>query len=232
MANVKYGGGVVEMSGSIAGNVFARNRSGFYVRARTHPINPNTSNQQAVRGILTYLSARWSGTLTAAQRTAWNLYASSVAMKNKLGEVIYLSGYNHYLRSDCPRLQAGLPVVDAGPTIFELPEKDPTIVDTISEAAQQHSLAFDDALEWIDEDDAALLVLEGSPQNAQRNFFAGPYKYVSFIEGDSVTPPTTPDTFATEHVVVEGQRIWIQCRISRADGRLSEPFRADTFCTS
>lgn len=232
MASVKFGGGITEMSGSIGGNVFARNASGFYVRARTKPVNPNSAQQQEVRSILANLSARWSDTVTAVQRTAWNLYGASVGMKNKLGETINLSGYNHYIRSNAPRLQAGMAVVDAGPVIFELPEKDPTIVDTISEATQQHSLAFDDTMLWLDEDGAAMFILEGAPQNAQRNFFAGPFRYVSFIEGDAVTPPTTPETFATEHVVVEGQRIWIQCRIARADGRLSEPFRADTFCTS
>ncbi|GAI58374.1 unnamed protein product, partial [marine sediment metagenome] len=39
MALVKYGGGITQMSGSIAGNTFARNRYGNYVRSRTKPIN-------------------------------------------------------------------------------------------------------------------------------------------------------------------------------------------------
>ncbi|GAH13494.1 unnamed protein product, partial [marine sediment metagenome] len=49
MSLVKYGGGIVQMSGSIAGNTFARNRYGNYVRARTKPINPNSDRQVVVR---------------------------------------------------------------------------------------------------------------------------------------------------------------------------------------
>jgi len=80
MALVKFGGGVVGMSGSIAGTTFARNRSGSYARAKTKPINPNTTLQNLVRATFAMLSARWAQTLTEAQRTAWNLYASSVSV--------------------------------------------------------------------------------------------------------------------------------------------------------
>ncbi len=113
MALVKFGGGVVGMAGSIAGNTFARNRSGSYVRAKTKPINPRSSAQSLARTTLATLTYRWSQILTAAQRTAWNLYASSVAMKNKLGETIFLSGFNHYIRSNAFLMARGETVVDA-----------------------------------------------------------------------------------------------------------------------
>ena len=232
MALVKYGGGIVQMSGSIAGNTYARNRSGNYVRARTKPVNPNSALQQVVRASLTTLSARWSQILTAAQRTAWNLYATSVAMKNALGEVIYLSGYNHYLRSNMILLQSGLTLVDAGPTVFELPEKDPTFAITAAEGTQLISVSFDDAMDWANEDEAHLVTFQGQPQNAQRNFFAGPWRLMDSIAGDAVTAPTSPDDEAVAFAIAEGQRQWVYARIVRADGRLSEPFRADTFCTA
>ena len=82
MALVKYGGGVVQMSGSIGGDTHARNRYGNYIRARTKPINPNTDLQVAIRAAMAFLADRWSQTVTSAQRTAWNLYGASVAMKN------------------------------------------------------------------------------------------------------------------------------------------------------
>lgn len=232
MALVKFGGGIVQMSGSIAGNTFARNRSGNYCRARTKPINPNTSNQQVIRAALTALSTRWSQTLTAAQRTAWNLYASSVAMKNALGEVIYLSGYNQYLRSNVIREQSGLTIIDAGPTIFELPEKDSTLAIAASEGSQEISVTFDDSKDWVGESGAHLITFQGQPQNAQRNFFAGPWRLMGVVDGDDTTPPTSPDAEAVAFVIAELQRQWTYARISRADGRLSEPFRADCFCAA
>ncbi|GAI01350.1 unnamed protein product, partial [marine sediment metagenome] len=45
MALIKYGGGIVQISGSIAGTVFARNKMGNYARPRTKPVNPRTARQ-------------------------------------------------------------------------------------------------------------------------------------------------------------------------------------------
>ena len=232
MALVKYGGGIVQMSGSIAGNTHARNRYGNYVRARTKPVNPSTALQQAVRSAMSQLTTRWGETLTPVQRTAWNLYGSGVAMKNKLGEIVYCTGHNHFIRGNAVRLQLGGALVDDGPTLFELPETDSTAVATGSEATQLISIAFDDALAWLDENEAWFGVWMGSPQNPQRNFFKGPWRFAGSVEGDSVTPPTTPQTFAAPFVMTEGQRVWVYMRITRADGRVSEKFMSSFFCAA
>ena len=232
MALVKYGGGIIQMTGSIAGNTYARNRYGNYARARTKPTNPNTDLQQVVRGAMATLTARWSQVVTAVQRTAWNLYAQNVAMKNRLGESVYLSGINHYLRSNIPLMQAGKTIVDAGPVIFELPEKDASFSISISEATQLIVCAFDDTAAWCDEDEAFLHIAQGVPQNPQRNFFGGPYKMSVPIEGDSVAPPSTGDDVACTMLCTETQKVWVQARIQRADGRLSEPFRSNCFCAA
>lgn len=235
MALVKYGGGIVQMSGSIAGNTFARNRSGNYARARTKPVNPNNSssmfardrdenNQNIIKSTMATLTARWARVLTAAQRTAWNLYAANLAMKNKLGETINLTGFNHYIRSNTFLMARGETLVDAGPTIFELPEKDPSIVIQPEVWEQKAKLTFDDTMDWVDEDEAFLLIREGRPQNAQRNFFAGPYLGWKDKGGDSITPKTSPDWFTNLHFLAEGQKVWYDLRIIRADGRLSEPW--------
>ncbi len=97
MALIKFGGGVVQMAGSIAGNVFARNRYGNYARARTKPVNPNSARQVVIRAAIAYLTQHWNGTLTPAERTAWNSYAAAVTMKNRLGENINLTGFNHFI---------------------------------------------------------------------------------------------------------------------------------------
>jgi len=232
MALIKFGGGVIQMTGSIAGNTFARNRYGNYVRARTKPINPNSGRQQTIRSIITTLTVLWSQTLTSAQRTAWNLYGSSVAMKNKLGETTYLTGFNHYIRSNSPRLHAGVALVNAGPTIFELPDADPTFAITASEGGPSISYTFDNALAWANEVGGYMFKYQGSPQNPQRNFFDGPWRYHGKIEG-AVIPPTSPDVeLDPPFAVTETQRQWCYARIAMADGRLSEKFRADCFCAA
>jgi len=232
MALVKYGGGIVQMSGSIAGNTHARNRFGNYIRARTKPVNPNTALQQAIRAAMATLTARWAQTLTATQRTAWNLYASSVSMKNRLGEAVNLTGFNHYLRSNIFLMQSGLTVVDDGPTIFELPAKDPTLSISADESDQEITVTYDDALDWASETGSYLVCYQGAPQNAQRNFFAGPWRLMDKVAGIDAAPPAGPAVMAVVFAIAELQRQWIYARIVRKDGRLSERFRADTFCVA
>jgi len=229
MALIKYGGGVIQMSGSIAGNTFARNRYGYYARERTKPINPNTEHQVAVRSSLTFLTNRWSQTLDDTKRTAWNDYADKVAMTNKLGETVFLSGYNHYIRSNSLLRRIGLTLVDDGPTIFELPDADPTFAITASELTQNISAAFDNTMAWAVETGGVLFMFQGSPQNAQRNFFGGPWRFWTAVEGidpgGAVTPKEAPAVFA----IAEDQHQWVYARILRADGRLSQPFRDDCY---
>ncbi|MBA7657292.1 hypothetical protein ES703_65227 [subsurface metagenome] len=232
MALVKYGGGIIQMSGSVAGNTFSRNRYGNYVRARTKPVNPNTARQIAVKAAMAFLADRWSQILTEAQRTAWNLYGSSVDMTNGLGETINLSGYNHYMRSNMIRKQAGVGIIDAGPTIFEIPAQDPTFAIVADESNQDILYTFNNALAWANEVGGYLFKFQGSPQNPQRNFFGGPWRYHGKIVGAG-SPPSSPDTQVDPpFVVTELQRQWCYGRIGRADGRLSQPFTADTFCVA
>jgi hypothetical protein len=227
MALVKYGGGIVQMAGSIAGNVFARNRSGNYARARTVPVNPNSSNQQAARNAVSTAVTRWANTLTAAQRTAWSLYAANVAMLNRLGESINLSGFNHYVRSNSLLLRNGETPVDAGPTDFSLPETDSLFSVAGSEATQLLTVTFDDALAWASEDDGFMMIFMGMPQNAQINFFAGPWNLAGVIDGDLAIPITSPQTMTAPRIITQGQRVWVYARIVRADGRVSTRFRTD-----
>lgn len=230
MALVKYGGGIIQMTGSVAGNTHARNRYGNYVRARTKPVNPNTARQVAVRSAIAYLTERWSETLTAAQRAAWNLYAASVTMKNKLGESIFLSGFNHYIRSNVNSVVIALSPVDAGPTIFELPSKDTTFNVTASEATQNITANFDNTMAWASETGGLLFMFQGTPQNPQRNFFNGPWRFWTAVQGVDPGPAVTPKIAPAVFGIAEGQHIWVYARIMRADGRLSEVFRADCFC--
>ncbi len=232
MALVKYGAGIVDMRGSIGGTTFARNRSGNYARARTKPINPNTGLQIAIRAAMAFLTDRWAQTLTNNQRIAWNLYASSVTVTNRLGESINLSGFNHYIRSNVPRKQSLAPVVDDGPVVFEIPASDPTFATTVSEATQQYTNVYDATMDWADENGALLLIFQGQPQNAQRNFFGGPWRFMAGLSGVNGAPPASPFVTDAIFAIAELQRVWIYARIVRADGRLSEIFRADTFCAA
>lgn len=228
MALLKYGGGIIQMSGSIAGNTHARNRYGNYMRARTKPVNPNTPYQVKIRSAMAFCADRWANTLTAGQRTAWNLYASNVAMKNRLGETINLTGFNHYIRSNSLRKFLQVTIIDAGPVVFELPEKDPIITIDCDSAPQKIDVGFDVNLDWATEAGAHLHLRQGVPQNPQRNFFAGPWEHVGTILGNP-GGLASPVGFTPVKVMSTGQHQWCAFRILRADGRMSEIFTASAF---
>jgi len=225
MALIKFGGGIIEMRGSIAGNVYSRNRYGAYSRARTKPINPNSDRQDAIRAIVALVSSNWFHVATQAQRDAWAVFAANVPAKNKLGEVIYLSGFNQYVKSNIASLNAGLLAIQAAPTNFVLPGTDLDFVPSIDAGTQLISVAFDETRDWCDEDEAGMIVQMGLPKNDSTEFFNGPWRHAGVIEGDSLTPPTTPETMAVPFVVADSQKVWVRAKILRADGRLSDWFQ-------
>lgn len=218
-------------SGSYGGVTASRNRFGQYFRQRSNPVNPNSARQQEIRSIFSALASYWSEDLTQAQRDAWNLYGSSVEMINRLGDPVFLTGFNHFIRSNTAIVQADGTQVDDGPTTFSLPVVDSAMVATVSEGTQLISVAFDDTMDWLDEDGGHLAILMSQPKGVGVEFLDGPFRYAGVIDGDAVTPPTSPTTIAVPFVVTELQKGQVQARILRADGRVTAPFR-DTFAVA
>jgi len=222
---IKLGDIVGQASGSLRSSTYSHNRYGAYVRNRAIPTNPQSARQSTVRTLMQSLTALWGSTLTSAQRAQWTTYGANVAVINRLGETIYLTGLNHYVRSNLPRLVAGLARVDAGPALFSLPETDETVAFGYTADDQLVTVAFDDTMDWADEDDAAMLIYTGIPVNPTINFFNGPFRFADAIEGDSATPPTTATEIASPFVFQEAQLVYSRARITLADGRLSNFFR-------
>lgn len=215
-------------SGSIGGITFSRNRGGMYVRGRAVPTNPNTPFQQAVKAAAAQLASLWRNVLTEAQRAAWDLYAENVELPNSLGDPRNVGGLGMYVRSNVPRIAsgvAGLARVDDGPIIFNLGDVGPLTVVSATAATNTISMGFTDTDEWVDEDAAALLVYTSRANNPSINYFKGPYRFAGAVEGDSTTPPTTPAAITAAFNIDVDNKTFVFARVSRADGRLSTPFR-------
>jgi hypothetical protein len=221
---------LTQASGSIGGMTASHNRGGLYLRSRVIPTNPNSTFQQAVRGFVATLTSAWNNVLTPTQRTMWDIYAENVPMPDALGEPRNIGGLAMYVRSNVPRLQAGLPRVDDGPTTYNLGEFTNPSMGSGSEATQQVTVTYDNTDAWANEDDAALLVALSRGQNPGINYFKGPYRYVGMVEGDSVAPPAGTYLAGFPFAIVQGQKVFGQMRITRADGRLSLPFRDFDLC--
>ena len=210
-------------SGSMGGSTYSHNRYGSYLRNRTVRNDCN---------VFASLTEYWSQILTANQRASWNTYASNVAVKDALGQDIYLSGFNHYIRSNSAILQAGLTRVDDAPVIMTLAEQDSGFACSASEATQLISVSFTDTLDLYDEDGAALLVSAGKGVNPTINFYNSPFRFADSIDGDSGTPPSSPQTVTAPFFIQETEKVFCQARIVRADGRLSNTFGANFLCAA
>lgn len=228
MALVKYGAGIVQMSGSIAGDVHARNRFGNYIRPRTKPVNPHSYRQEAARTIVSHLAERWHGTLTSVQRGLWNVYAAAVAMKNRLGETIHLTGFNHYIRSNAANLMCRAVIKDDAPSILSLPTKDIILQCTEEDVAgQKFTFTFDDT-GWVPNDDPKLnlLLYQGQPQLISRHFFATPWRYMGTITDGDAGIGNTKELDAAFSFAV-GQKVWFQARQMTVSRRVSELWTLD-----
>lgn len=209
-----------QISGSIGGTTYSRNRFGAYKRNRSVPVNPNTSRQVQVRNAVRSISIAWETILTELQRGAWETYAAGVDWTNKLGQTVNLTGLNHFVRSNTPRVISTIPRVDDAPTILNLATAELQLAVTASEATQQLTITGDGAAPWVGEANAWHFCYMGRPQSPGIKYFGGPWRLATAIPGAG--PPPYPAIVAAPFTVVDGQRIWVRTRIARGDGRLSE----------
>lgn len=106
MAKVVFGGGVSAISGKMGGTVYARNKGGAYTRNFAVPTNPSTVYQEEARDRLTQYSNEWRG-LTEEQRLAWNEWAASHPVLDRLGASKLLTGAQAYTKINTNRDLAG-----------------------------------------------------------------------------------------------------------------------------
>jgi len=215
------------LSGKAGGLIYSRNKAGYYTRNAVAVVKPNSDRQMSIKTRMTAVSQAWQG-VDADEKQAWGTYAKNVTVQDRFGGRGTISGAAMFVRTNMSRKEAGLStILEIAPRIFYLGEKDPTVAAAISEDTQNISLTFDNTLEWANEVGGKMLVYMGTPQNASREFFNGPFALAGVISGATPTAPASPATIAVPKTVAQGQKVWLQIRILRADGRLSDPFRCN-----
>lgn len=208
-----------QASGSVGGLTYAHNKGGLYTRARAIPTDPQTSRQVAVRTWMQTCAQRFTSDLTQAQRTAWDVYAANVPVINRLGDQVFLTGQNHYVRSNVPRLQAGLAIIDDGPTAYTLPTLQN--VGCAPTSAGQLGMSFSESDLWAFVTGGALIVYQSAAVSPATNFFKGPFQFAGVILGDTGTPPTSPTDVTSLHPLDVNQTLFIRVTSVTVNGRLS-----------
>lgn len=120
MAKVKYGGGIQDLRGSIAGQVHSRNTFGNYIRQKVSPVQPRTSRQLEIRELFTSFSRRFSQGLTDEQQEAWRQAAASTPVRDVFGDSITLTGINLYTRVNSLRTLMGLDPLNEPPPVVQV----------------------------------------------------------------------------------------------------------------
>lgn len=223
---------VTQVSGSIGGLVGSHNKGGYYFRARAVPTDPATTPQEVVRAAVAYLSNRWVNDLTQAQRSGWDQYASQVTITNPLGDEREISGMNHYIRSNVPRIQSTLlPIVDDAPSLFSLAGFTEISSPTANASTNGVAFAFNNADTWANTDDSGMIVWISRPQNPSIQYFKGPYQFATFVPGNSTTPPESPAAAISNFPFIAGQKIFWRVAVSLDDGRYSNTQRVSAIAT-
>lgn len=215
---------VTAATGSIRGCTFSRNRSGAYIRGRVIPVNPGSSQQNTVRAALATLVARWTSTLTAAQRTAWETWAFNTPQTDPLGQSITITGQNAYIKCNAPRIQLGVSVVDVAPTVFAGAVLTPPGIVSATASTDILSISFTNSDAWAIGTGGYLGVFVGRPQNPSVLFFKGPYRFMGKISG-AASPPTSPQPITSTFPFEVGQRVHAQFRALGIDARISSTQR-------
>ncbi len=231
MALVKFGATVAQISGSIGGTVFARNKGGAYARNKTAPVQPNSTLQVGARTVFQAAVRSWTNTLTAGQRDAWNAYASAVTYTDIFGETRYYSGQQRYIQCYCALVNCGgTPTAAAvAPSIYTAA----TNVTLASLSLTQGAATADATVKITNSAspaDAAvgdkLLIHFGGPVTLAANYFNGPYRYVTeatWASGASYPAVTGTDPWA--RTLASGTRLPIFWRVLKADNRISSAAR-------
>jgi hypothetical protein len=218
------------MSGSLGGITAARNRGGQYLRARVVPVDPGSPAQTTLRTIFGALSIAWQTILTAGQRLAWETYADNVTVVNRIGETVNLTGLQMYIRSNTPRVQAGLLRVDDGPVEFNLGEFTDVSIGIVG-GTSDIDVTFDPDDAWANEDGNSMLVLASREAAPSINFFKGPYRLAGTIDGLTLAPPASPAAVTSDFSYTAGNKGFAQVRVSRVDGRLSQVQRVSAIAS-
>ena len=229
MALVKAPAGGVAASGTIGGQVYARNRAGNYARAWAKPVNPRTARQTQVRNSFAANSVAW-GLLTQAQVDAWDAYAAQLTRFNRLGEPYTPKGRQIFVETNTNLTLVAMPAMDVPANATDSPGfviNDP-FVSTLTVVANAITLQKLSAASSVvlPGGDTGHYVIDATPPldpkitNPQRYF-----RFVTIKDDATLTDDISADYNSTfgNPFIVAGQNIWYRVRLVDDVTGLSSP---------
>lgn len=208
-----------DLSGSLGGIVASHNRGGTYFRFRSTPVNPRSARQVLVRTIIQQLSDAYANILTQAQRDAWDNWADQTPGFTGIGIAAYQYCNLPRVYADNVIPTGNFPRVDDPPESFDVGSHTPVLIATVHDNSEI-GVAFDNTDAWANEDDAGMIFYASPAFNPSRTTYTGRMNQcLDHILGDPVTPPTSPASITSPFAYQVGQKVCVEIRALRADGR-------------
>jgi len=219
---------LADAAGSLGGLTATRNQGGQFLRSRASRVNPNTASQNAVRSTMGALTSFW-GTLTAEQCASWHAYAAQVLLPDTFGDHRLVSGFNHFIRSNTPRLRVLGPsnIISSAPSIFNLGAT-PILSGNMLAVAPFGELILCLTINLMDapevaDDESFVFTYIAPPFSPSRSYYRGPYNYSTFGPVGSAASQPIEIYINSKHYwnPCGGQGVKVRCYQSQGDGRMS-----------
>ena len=231
-ALVRCGGLVVHMntlidilatarSGKLGDRIHAHNTAGPYTRPFVTPADPATARQVRIRNRLRSVVEAWSDTLTAAQRQGWANYATRVTVRVEPNGRRRLNGHQMFLRCNAGRTRAFMGIIADAPISGSIGTFNARKFNRLA-GPGLITVPIDLDESWRSEDGAFLINYTSAGQTSGTNFFAGPFRFLGAIAGNSVTPAIGQAFSDPFGPIPAGPNSFGRQRLARADARLSD----------
>lgn len=207
----------VPRSGSQANTVASRNRFGQYNRNRATPTQPRTAAQIAVRATLTSNSQAWRD-LSDANRAAWNAFAGETPFVDSLGQTIFLTGHQMFIKLNGALVASGQATITVPPVAAVVAAIGASASSTTAAAFRVDAGATVSAT-------AAIIAFASPPQSAGRNF-NGDYRVVQLSPPGVIAndPILEQASYVAKYgAVAAGQKVFWKVQAVEPDGNLGAP---------
>lgn len=213
---------ITQGTGSLGGMTMSKNKSGYYLRARTVPSNPRTSLQSAIRTGLAAFATLWK-LLPRESMLSWALYAANSPIIGNNGQSHLLSGFNWFLGANQLRLQAGYGVLSDAPVIFGQ-ASGPYGITASYTTDVVISVSFSMAGRPTEADSGDVtMIFIGKPAGLGVAYFQGPWQYVGTTDNHTNDVVTYDTSVLSSYTCPAGAQQWIKLVRIKPNGQYSTP---------
>lgn len=166
------------------------------------------------------MPALWQA-LTDAQRANWAALADANTVPNKIGQMIHLSGFGMYSRTNALRLLGAQAALATAPVDIPSTTLTPPTALVLDTSAGTLAGAVTAADPWAATTGGRLFIFITKGQNPTRISPTGGFTFWAAVSGNTGTPPTAIALTVPPVGIVTGRVYFIRFRAEDSLGRVS-----------